>query len=112
MSKRFKLRSEEIAPLIVSSGWCVATDRIMVDGSPIGYMHREMPVSEGDSGWRFFAGDEDDEYMANDDHHGVYDLNTVVNYDPSVIPYLDASPGSRFDKIAGNSYALLDQSAS
>ena len=108
IEKNFKLRSDQIAPLVVSSGWCMATDRIMVDGSPIGYMQRENPVAGGDSGWRFFAGDEDDEYMSNDDNHGVYDLNTVVNYDTSVIPFLDAPSGSRFDKVAGDTYVLLD----
>jgi len=107
IKKNFKLRSDEIAPLVASSAWCIATDRIMVDGRPIGYMQRETPVAGGDSGWRFFAGDEDDEYMSNDDNHGVYDLNTVVNYDPSVIPFLDALPGSRFDKIVGDTYVLL-----
>jgi hypothetical protein len=104
MKKQFKIRSDQIAPLIPPSGWCLATDRIMVDGCPIMYMHRESPIAGGDSGWRFFAGDEDDAYMANNENHGVYDLNTVVNYDPAVIPYLDAPPGSRFDKAADNSY--------
>jgi len=58
-----------IQPLL--TGWdapagCFASDRIMVEGHPIGYMYREMPdddteFSRSDSGWRFFAGDENDE---------------------------------------------------
>ena len=108
IKKNFKLRSYKIAPLIVSSGWCTATDRIMVDGCPIGYMYRQTPMAEGDSGWRFLAGDEDEAYMATNANHGVYDLNTVVNYDPDVIPYLDAASGCRFDKTAENSYVPLE----
>ena len=37
---------------------CIATDRITVDGSQVGYCYREEPMAEGDSGWRFAAGDE------------------------------------------------------
>lgn len=38
---------------------CLATDRIMVDGSRIGYMYREEPDPDmPDSGWRFTAGDD------------------------------------------------------
>lgn len=50
-----------IQPLL--TGWdapagCFASDRIMVDGCPIGYMYREMPdddteFSRSDSGWGF-----------------------------------------------------------
>ena len=41
-----------------TSDGCIATDRITVDGLPVGYMYREKP-EEGDpferydSGWRF-----------------------------------------------------------
>ncbi|HWT20886.1 MAG TPA: DUF2185 domain-containing protein [Variovorax sp.] len=107
-AKNFSIKSEDIKPLVESSGWCLATDRIMVHGLPIGHMYRETPVAGGDSGWRFFAGDEDDAYMAGDGNHGVYDLNTVVNYDPAVIPYLAAAPGSRFDKAADGAYVRLE----
>ncbi len=45
-----------------TSDGCIATDRITVDGLPVGYMYREKPEEgnpfEGyDSGWRFTAGD-------------------------------------------------------
>ena len=52
-----------------TSDGCIATDRITVDGMPVGYMYREKPkegawFEEYDSGWRFTAGDESDEYMS------------------------------------------------
>lgn len=49
-----------------------------------------------DSGWRFVAGDEDTEYMNNLDNHGIYELNTICNYDRDIIPILDADYGSSF----------------
>lgn len=107
-TKRFRLKAEEISELVQSTGWCMASDRIMVDGARIGYMYRDTPVAGGDSGWRFLAGDEDDAYMRNDDNHGVYDLNTVANYDPSVIPYLGAKEKSAFDRTGETEFSLFE----
>lgn len=72
-------------------------------------MHREVPVAGGDRGWRCFAGDEDDAYMAKVANHGSCDLNTVAKYDPAIIPFLTAAPGSRFDKVQGDIYVPLEQ---
>lgn len=100
LGKIFKLKPHEIAPLALGRGGCLATDRIVVDGAQIGYMYREMPSRKEDSGWRFFAGDEDEFYMKNNDRHGVYDVNTIVNYDPDIYPYLDSNVGSCFERDA------------
>ena len=99
--KTFRLSAEEIEPLATGLGACFASDRITVDGSEIGYMYREESDNELDSGWRFLAGDEDDDYMDNAALHGVYDVNTIANYDPAIIPYLSAPVGSGFDRLPG-----------
>jgi hypothetical protein len=96
--KNFKLKNDQIKPLIAGLGGCLATDHITVDGNPVMYMYRETPKNTEDSGWRFFSGTEDDEYMANNSNHGVYDTNTIANYDPSIIPYLTAKVGSAFER--------------
>ena len=44
----------------------------------------DRPVVESlpeDSGWRFLAGSEDDEYTDNPENIGIFDLNTICNYD-------------------------------
>ncbi|MEY8386419.1 DUF2185 domain-containing protein [Oscillospiraceae bacterium 38-13] len=76
---------------------CFLTDRIAVDGCKVGWCYREEP-EQGfpDSGWRFFSGDESEAYIAEISHTGVYDLNTVCNLDPEVIPLLDAPYRSAF----------------
>nr|WP_202126988.1 DUF2185 domain-containing protein [Cupriavidus sp. SW-Y-13] len=79
-------------------GGCIATDRITVDGFPVRFMYREAPNNQVDSGWRFMSGFEDDAYMDNAKNHGAYDINTIANYDPSIIPFLDAPVGSVFEK--------------
>jgi len=80
-------------------GGCIASDKITVEGLKIGYMYRENPTNELDSGWRFFAGDESEEYTNNADNFEIYNLNTICNYDNSIIPYLDAKIGSSFEKV-------------
>ena len=98
--KKFAIPSEDIKPVL--SDWygplgCKATDRIMVDGEKIGYMYREEPDPEmPDSGWRFLAGDESDEYLNDPLNIGIYSLNTICNYDPDIIPLLHAPYGTAY----------------
>jgi len=101
MSKRFKLSESEIEPVAVGHGGCIASDKITVDGYQVRFIYREAPDNEWDSGWRFLAGDEDDAYMSDPDNHAIYDVNTIANYDSSIIPFLNAREGSAFEKTRG-----------
>ena len=94
--KRSKLRPDGIRPLAPGRGGCYATDHITVDGHRVGYMYREPADDSFDSGWRFFSGRESDEYANDPENLAIYDVNTVANYDPEVIAFLDAPPGSAF----------------
>lgn len=96
MHKSFKLVASEIQRLIPNLGGCFASDRITVDGARVGYMYREEQDFPEDSGWRFLAGDESEEYMDNSDNHGIYDVSTIANYDRDIIPFLEFPPGARF----------------
>lgn len=98
MTKQFRLSKDEIRPLAEGVGSCIATDMITVDGYPVRFMYREAPDNDTDSGWRFFSGYEDDAYVDDPSNHAVYDVNTIANYDPSIIPFLEATEGSAFEK--------------
>jgi hypothetical protein len=98
MTKQFKLTASEIRPLVHGYGGCISSDMITVEGYPVRFMYREAPSNDIDSGWRFMSGFEDDEYLGNPDNHAVYDVNTIANYDPSIIPLLDSAIGSVFEK--------------
>lgn len=102
-NKRFKLRPDEFRLLVSGYGGCYATDHITVDGHRVGYMYREKTEDKFDSGWRFFSGMESDEYANNADNIEIYDVNTIANYDPNIIPFLDSPTGSAFarDKRTG-----------
>jgi hypothetical protein len=78
---------------------------ITVHGRKVGYMYRETPESGGDSGWRFFSGEETQEYVDDPDNLGLYDVNTITNYDREIIPYLDEPMGSAYERdSAGGSF--------
>jgi len=94
--KLYRLGPEAIRAVAPGRGWCIATDRITVEGLPVGYMYREAPERDMDSGWRFTAGDEPEEYLDDAANHSVYDVNTIANYDPAIVPFLDAPVGSAF----------------
>jgi hypothetical protein len=82
-------------------GGCIASDRITVDGTRVGYMYREQPMNDVDSGWHFFAGDEAKEYVDTAANFTVFDVNTICNYDQAIIPFLGSPSGSAFARISG-----------
>ena len=86
---------------------CMVSDKITKEGWKVGYMYREEAMdSNPDSGWRFFKGDEDEEYMNNPDNFHIFALNTICNYDRDIIPYLHSKIGSEFIRISSNEFEL------
>ncbi len=98
MDKKFKLSAQEIQDIARGHGGCIATDMITVDGNKVGYFYRDEPRDAIDSGWCFMAGIESQEYMDDSKNHAIYDVNTIANYDPEIIPFLDAPIGSAFER--------------
>lgn len=99
--KKLKLNEEDIRGLINPMGYGFASDKITVEGLPVGYMFRETPQDKEDSGWRFFSGTEDDDYIENDKNIDAFDVNTIANFDPAIIPYLDAPYETDLQRIEG-----------
>lgn len=91
---------------------CFVTARVLHDGAPIGYLYREAPEREDDSGWRIFAGDETDEYFADEDTTFYVSLGAVLNRDDAILPLLEAEVGSIFERVAGsNTFVAVDEEA-
>ena len=61
-------------------------------------MYRELPDDDIDSGWRFFSGDETQEYADDPANFAIYDVNTIANYDPDIIEHLGAPAFSAFER--------------
>lgn len=98
--KKFALSADQIQPLAPGRGGCIATDKITVEGRPVGYMTREEPLFPEDSGWAFQAGDETQEYMDDSSNHGIFDVNTIANLCPDIIPLLDSPPPVAFARLS------------
>ena len=82
---------------------CFVTARILDDGVPVGYLYREAPERDDESGWCISAGDETDEYMVDDSKISYVSLGAVLNRDDSFIGLLKAPVGSVFvrNKVSG-----------
>jgi hypothetical protein len=74
---------------------------ITVEGRKVGYMYREQPDTDVDSGWRFNSGLESQMYMDDPSNHSIYDVNTIANYDAEIIPFLGAQVGAEFERERG-----------
>ena len=66
----------------------------------MGFCYREEPEGDQfpDSGWRFFSGQEDQDYLDDPKNSGVFHLNTIANYDPEILAVIDAPDGSAFGR--------------
>lgn len=92
---------------------CFASDKITKKGYKVGYMYREQPDEvTPDSGWRFLAGDEDDEYINNPNNLHIFALNTICNYDRDIIPYLKSEVGSAYIRTNRDKFEIDDGSKS
>ncbi len=79
----------------------MASDKITVNGELVDFMYRVESDFEHDSGWRFMSGTEDQEYTNNPNNWAIYDVNTIANYDPSIIAYLHEPIGSELERVKG-----------
>jgi hypothetical protein len=89
----------ELKELVAPMGTCKATNRVMLDGKNVGYMYREEPDDNFDSGWRILAGTESQKYVDNPENSGFYELNEVANHDPAILPYLQLPYNTELERI-------------
>lgn len=75
---------------------CFVTHNILYGGEKVGYLYREAPDYEDDSGWRFTTGAESDEYMDDSNNSSYVSLGAVLREDDSVIDILEYESGVAF----------------
>ena len=83
-----------LADATILSQACFATNKVMQDGSEVGFMYREPPDSEADSGWRFFSGQETQDYVHDPSNTQVYPVAFVVEKDRAILSYLESREGN------------------
>jgi hypothetical protein len=78
-------------------GYVLATKMLVDNKRKVRFMYREKGVN-GDSGWRFFCGDEEQSYTDDPDNIAIYDIDTIIAIDKSVTPYLKSAPGAAYER--------------
>lgn len=81
-----------------SLGYVLATKMLVEGKRKVRFMYREQPDNPNDSGWRFFCGDEDQSYVDNPDNICIYDINTILSIDDSIMSLLDSPSGTAFER--------------
>ena len=100
-NRNFHVKAEDMKNLLLDwdgANGCIATNRITVEGCNVGFCYREKSNGDWDSGWRFTAGDESDEYIDDPNNSGIYGLNTICNDDPDIIPLLHTPAPCAFER--------------
>lgn len=79
--------------------------KITEEGWKVGYMERNEPLNEEDSGWSFLAGNESDEYTS--DHRNIelmYVGNVWQQLDQDIFKYIDMPIGTRLIRISSEAF--------
>ena len=100
-NRDYHVKAEDVKSLLPDwkgADGCIATNRITVEGCKVGYCYREKADGDWDSGWRFTAGDESEEYMDDPNNAGIYKLNTICNDDPDIIALLHMPAPCAFER--------------
>lgn len=95
---KYIIKPKDIKQYVTNYGGCLATKLITQKGKGVNFMYREDPDNDSDSGWRFFSGFETDDYVNDSKNIEVYDVNTIVNYSPDIIPFLDIEKGFALER--------------
>ncbi|HEZ0641366.1 TPA: DUF2185 domain-containing protein [Neisseria meningitidis] len=76
---------------------CIATNTVAKQNRPVGFLYREATVFENDSGWRFFSGDETDEYTDDPDNFSIVSLADIAKTNPETAVLLSQPEGSAWE---------------
>lgn len=81
-----------------SFGYVFATKMLVEGKRKVRFMYREQSDDPNDSGWRFFCGNEDQSYTDDPANIGIYDVNTILEIDDSIMPLLHSPSGAAFER--------------
>ncbi len=83
--------------------------RIVEDQEPVRWLYREEPDNADDSGWRIYAGDEDQEYCDQADNVLFVPLRELIQVERQLEQLFRAPVGSAFERPdAGEKFRQVD----
>ncbi len=89
---------KEVKNLATNLKNCQISNLITINKKSINFLHREHPIDQHDSGWRFLSGEEGDDYIENPENITTFNLNSIIDIDPDVMPLLNAPYCSAFER--------------
>ncbi len=87
---------------------CYVSNRVLYGGEKVGYLHRESPDQENDSGWRFMVGDETEDYLSDAKNLSYVSIGAVLREDNSFIELLDHKANIAFLRNSAGKFTRLD----
>ena len=79
-------------------GYALAPKRLVEKRQKVRFMYREKPDNESDSGQRLFSSDETDEFVNDPENIGLYNIKTLSQIDPDIVPFLNNAAGTAFER--------------
>ncbi len=79
--------------------FCYVSKKITDEGWKVGYMVREEPQREGDSGWSFMAGNEDDEYIEDYKNIKFLSIAVICQLAPEIQEHIDKPVGTALIRV-------------
>lgn len=84
----------------------LVSTKITKEEYKVGFMVRYKPYKDEDSGWQFFAGNEDDKYLNDIKNIELLPLAYVSNLDSDILKYIDRPIGTVLIRISSNEFEL------
>jgi len=103
-------RTCHIAQILIPKGdprWMDTTKKAIVskrvfDSRRVGFLYREAPRNNEDSGWIIFAGNEDDEFAGDSRNFHLVSLEDLLEVDESIEEILRSEVGAVFERPPGS----------
>lgn len=89
---------DEESAVDASMQYAVVSRLVATERKKVRWMYREEPTEAADTGWRFFSGDEEENFADDQENFEFHGLDVVTEIDPSVAPYLDREPPVAFER--------------
>jgi hypothetical protein len=89
-------------------GYIIASRDVTENGKHVGYLYREEPDNENDSGWRVFSGEETQEYADDPANFAMYNASTIVDLEPSIRVLLGANAPAAFERDLSGAYVEVE----
>lgn len=83
---------------------CLVSRDAYVEGGNVGFMYREQPVDENDSGWCFMSGEESDAYLNDPANVLNLPLGAILAEDDSFVALLSWPPEVAFERTEDGTF--------